>query len=109
VIQKIAPTAFDPPFRDAVLPPANLSSDPNQKYLSDGMTDALITDLAQVGSLKVISRTSTMQYKQTKKTLPEIAREPKNQGAAGMNLIELNRALRKLLKQNIFLRITPPL
>jgi TolB-like protein/DNA-binding winged helix-turn-helix (wHTH) protein/Tfp pilus assembly protein PilF len=59
----------------AVLPLANLSNDPNQEYFSDGMTDALITDLAQIGSLKVISRTSTIQYKQTKKTLPEIARE----------------------------------
>jgi TolB-like protein/DNA-binding winged helix-turn-helix (wHTH) protein len=59
----------------AVLPLANLSNDPNQEYLSDGMTDALITDLAQVVSLKVISRTSSMQYKQTKKSLPEIARE----------------------------------
>jgi len=39
------------------------------------MTDALITDLAQIGSIKVISRTSSMQYKQTKKPLPEIARE----------------------------------
>src|SRR6202045_1868539 len=59
----------------AVLPLANLSNDPNQEYFSDGMTDALITDLAQIASLKVISRTSTMQYKQTKKTLPEIAHE----------------------------------
>jgi serine/threonine protein kinase/tetratricopeptide (TPR) repeat protein len=59
----------------AVLPLQNLSSDPSQEYLSDGMTDTLITDLAQIGSLKVISRTSTMQYKQTKKSLPEIARE----------------------------------
>jgi TolB-like protein/DNA-binding winged helix-turn-helix (wHTH) protein len=59
----------------AVLPLQNLSADANQEYFSDGMTDALITNLAQIGSLKVISRTSTMQYKQTKKTLPEIARE----------------------------------
>jgi TolB-like protein/DNA-binding winged helix-turn-helix (wHTH) protein/Tfp pilus assembly protein PilF len=59
----------------AVLPLQNLSSDPAQEYFSDGMTDALITDLAQIGSLKVISRTSSMQYKQTKKSLPEIARE----------------------------------
>ncbi len=59
----------------AVLPLANLSNDPNQEYLSDGMTDALITDLAQIDSMKVISRTSSMQYKQTKKSLPEIARE----------------------------------
>ena len=59
----------------AVIPLANLSNDPNQEYFSDGMTDALITDLAQIGSVKVISRTSSMQYKQTKKSLPEIARE----------------------------------
>src|SRR6202047_1560699 len=59
----------------AVLPFADLSNDPNQEYLSDGMTDALITDLAQISSLKVISRTSSMQYKQTKKSLPEIARD----------------------------------
>jgi TolB-like protein/DNA-binding winged helix-turn-helix (wHTH) protein/Tfp pilus assembly protein PilF len=59
----------------AVLPLQNLSSDSAQEYFSDGMTDALITDLAQIGSLKVISRTSSMQYKQTKKSLPEIARE----------------------------------
>jgi len=59
----------------AVLPLTNLSNDPNQEYFSDGMTDALITDLAQIGSVKVISRTSSMQYKQTKKSLPEIARE----------------------------------
>ena len=59
----------------AVLPLQNLSSDPAQEYFSDGLTDALITDLAQMGSLKVISRTSSMQYKQTKKSLPEIARE----------------------------------
>lgn len=59
----------------AVLPLQNLSVDPAQEYFSDGMTDALITDLAQIGSLKVISRTSSMQYKQTKKSLPEIAQE----------------------------------
>jgi serine/threonine protein kinase len=59
----------------AVLPLANLSGDPAQEYFSDGMTDALITDLAQIGSLKVISRTSTMRYKKTDKPLPEIARE----------------------------------
>ena len=47
----------------AVLPLQNLSSDPNQEYFADGMTDALITDLAQIGSLKVISRTTTMRYK----------------------------------------------
>ena len=59
----------------AVLPLQNLSADSGQEYFSDGMTDALITDLAQISSLKVISRTSTMQYKDAKKPLPEIARE----------------------------------
>lgn len=58
-----------------MLPLANLSGDPAQEYFSDGMTDALITDLAQIGSLKVISRTSSMQYKETRKSLPEIAHE----------------------------------
>jgi TolB-like protein/DNA-binding winged helix-turn-helix (wHTH) protein/tetratricopeptide (TPR) repeat protein len=59
----------------AVLPLQNLSADSAQEYFSDGMTDALITDLAQIGNLKVISRTSSLQYKQTKKSVPEIARE----------------------------------
>jgi len=66
----------DPQIRSiAVLPLQNLSADPNQEYFSDGMTDALITDLAQLGSMRVISRTSIMHYKRTDKTLPEIARE----------------------------------
>ena len=59
----------------AVIPLQNLSGDPAQEYFADGMTDALITDLAQVSSLKVISRTSIMRYKNTNKGLPEIARE----------------------------------
>jgi len=58
----------------AVLPLSNLSGDPQQDYFADGMTDALITDLAKVQSVKVISRTSVMQFKDTKKPLPEIAR-----------------------------------
>src|ERR1700722_14027896 len=59
----------------AVLPLDNLSGDPSQEFFADGMTDQLITDLAKVGSLRVISRTSVMQYKGTRKGLPEIARE----------------------------------
>jgi TolB-like protein/DNA-binding winged helix-turn-helix (wHTH) protein len=59
----------------AVLPLESLSGDPAQEYFSDGMTDALITDLAQIGSVKVISRTSIMRYKKTDKPLPDIARE----------------------------------
>jgi eukaryotic-like serine/threonine-protein kinase len=59
----------------AVLPLQNLSGDPAQEYFSDGTTEALISNLAQVHSLKVISRTSVMRYKGTTKTLPEIGRE----------------------------------
>jgi TolB-like protein/DNA-binding winged helix-turn-helix (wHTH) protein/Tfp pilus assembly protein PilF len=59
----------------AVLPLSNLSGDPSEEFFADGMTDQLITDLAKVGSLRVVSRTSTIRYKGTKKGLPEIARE----------------------------------
>lgn len=59
----------------AVLPLENLSGDPSEEFFAEGMTDQLITDLAKVQSLRVISRTSVMQYKDTKKPLPEIARE----------------------------------
>jgi TolB-like protein/DNA-binding winged helix-turn-helix (wHTH) protein/tetratricopeptide (TPR) repeat protein len=59
----------------AVLPLANLSGDPSQEFFADGMTDQLITDLAKVGTLRVVSRTSILQYKGGKKGLPEIARE----------------------------------
>jgi TolB-like protein/DNA-binding winged helix-turn-helix (wHTH) protein len=59
----------------AVLPLENLSGDPSQEYFADGMTEELTTDLGKIGALRVISRTSTMQYKGSKKPLPEIARE----------------------------------
>ncbi len=59
----------------AVLPLENLSGDSSQEFFADGMTDELITDLASISSLRVISRTSTAHYKGTKKTIPEIARE----------------------------------
>jgi TolB-like protein/DNA-binding winged helix-turn-helix (wHTH) protein/Flp pilus assembly protein TadD len=58
-----------------VLPLENLSGDPAEEYFADGMTDALIGDLAQIGGLHVISRTSSMHYKGTKKSLPQIAGE----------------------------------
>ena len=59
----------------AVLPLDNLSGDKEQAYFADGMTDALTTDLAQIGSLRVISRTSAMHFKGSKETLPQIGRE----------------------------------
>ncbi len=59
----------------AVLPMENLSGDASQNYFADGMTDELITDLAQISALRVISRTSVMVYKGARKPLPQIARE----------------------------------
>jgi serine/threonine protein kinase len=61
----------------AVLPLENLSGDKEQEYFADGMTDALTTDLARIGSLRVISRTSAMQFKGSKETLPQIGRDLK--------------------------------
>ena len=58
-----------------VLPLENVSGDPAQEYFADGMTDTLITDLAELGSVRVISRTSAMHYKGTHKPLPEIAQD----------------------------------
>ena len=59
----------------AVLPLENLSGDPEQEYFADGMTDQLIADLSKIGTLRVISRTSVMQYKNGRKPLPAIAQE----------------------------------
>ena len=61
----------------AVLPLENLSGDATQEYFADGMTDALITELASMETIRVISRTSVMRYKGARKPLPEIARELK--------------------------------
>ncbi len=59
----------------AVLPLTNLSGDPEQEYFVDGITDALTTDLAKIGALKVISRNSAMGYKDTDKSVAQIAEE----------------------------------
>jgi serine/threonine protein kinase/tetratricopeptide (TPR) repeat protein len=59
----------------AVLPFRNVSKDPVQEYFADGMTEAIISDLAHIRALRVISRTSAMKYKGTELSLPEIARE----------------------------------
>src|SRR5689334_8722278 len=56
-----------------VLPLKNLSRDPEQEYFAEGMTEALINSLAKIGALLVISRTTAMLYKQTEKSLPQIA------------------------------------
>ena len=59
----------------AVLPLANLSGDPNQEYFADGLTEELTTELGKISALRVISRTSVLKYKGTKKSVREIARE----------------------------------
>lgn len=59
----------------AVLPFTNLSSNAEQEYFADGMTDELITELGSISALKVISRTSMMRYKGTRQPLPEIAQQ----------------------------------
>lgn len=59
----------------AVLPLRNLSGDAEQEYFADGMTEALITDLAQISALRVISRTSSMRYKALNTPLPQIAQD----------------------------------
>jgi TolB-like protein len=59
----------------AVLPLENLSHDPEQEYFADGLTDSLITQLARISALRVISRTTAMHYKRIHRPLPEIARE----------------------------------
>jgi serine/threonine protein kinase/tetratricopeptide (TPR) repeat protein len=73
-------TALPLPSRDvihaiAVLPLRNVSRDPAQEYFADGMTESIISDLARIKALRVISRTSVMRYKDADKSLPEIARE----------------------------------
>lgn len=77
--QPVIPSAAAgvPPVRIesiVVLPLENLSRDPEQEFFADGMTEALITNLAQIRALRVVSRTSAMQYKGARKSLPEIAR-----------------------------------
>jgi TolB-like protein/DNA-binding winged helix-turn-helix (wHTH) protein/Tfp pilus assembly protein PilF len=77
-LSKAAGAVREPPLQIqsiAVLPLENLSRDPEQEYFADGMTEELITNLGKISALRVISRTSVMQYKGTKKPLPQIARE----------------------------------
>jgi len=71
-----SPAPLDEPIQSlAVLPLENLSGDPEQDFFADGMTEALITGLARIRALKVISRTSAMRYKETDKSLREIAQD----------------------------------
>jgi TolB-like protein/DNA-binding winged helix-turn-helix (wHTH) protein len=75
------PSSHEPRIESlAVLPLANLSSDPEQEYFSDGMTDTLISQLTGIRSLRVISRQSIMRYKESATPMPAIARELDVQG-----------------------------
>jgi TolB-like protein len=71
----VLPAPPSTPTAIAVLPMQNLSGDATQDYFADGFTEELVTELAQLRSLRVISRTSTMIYKGSRKSLPQIARE----------------------------------
>ena len=76
VAWKLLPGPGSPAIRSlAVLPLESLSSDASQEYFADGMTEQLISDLGHISALRVISRTSVMGYKHTRKSLPQIARE----------------------------------
>jgi eukaryotic-like serine/threonine-protein kinase len=86
----------------AVLPMENLSHDPEQEYFAEGITDALITELGQINSLRVRSLTSVVRYKETKKSLPEIAKE------LNVNLVVEGSALREGDKVRITARLINP-
>jgi TolB-like protein/Flp pilus assembly protein TadD len=79
----------------AVLPLENLSRDPDQEFFADGMTDALITQLAQVKALRVISRTSAMRYKRNRRPLRDVARE------LGVNAVVEGAVLRSATRVRI--------
>jgi len=85
------------PFRIesiAVLPLANLSGDPGQEYFADGITEALITELAKIGSLRVVSRTSVMRYKGRTEPVARIARALRVEGVLEGSVVKSGDRLR---------------
>jgi TolB-like protein/DNA-binding winged helix-turn-helix (wHTH) protein len=78
----------------AILPLQNLSSDPKQDYFADGMTEELTVDLGQVSALRVISRTSSMVYKNSKKSVPDIAQELKVEGVVEGSVVREDNEVR---------------
>jgi adenylate cyclase len=85
------------PFRIesiAVLPLANLSGDQDQEYFADGITEALITELAKIGSLRVVSRTSVMRYKGRTEPVARIARALRVQGILEGSVVKSGDRLR---------------
>jgi len=78
----------------AVLPLENLSGDPEQEYFADGMTEALITNLSKIRALKVISRTSSMCYKDADRPIPEIADELNVEGIVEGSVLRVGDRVR---------------
>ena len=93
----------------AVLPLANLTGDPAQEYFSDGMTDALITNLASLPALHVISRQSVMRYKGSAKPMPEIARELGVEGVVEGSVVRSGGRVRITAQLDPRLHRPPPL
>jgi len=88
-----------PPIRSlAVLPLTNLSGDPEQEYFADGMTEALIAELTKIRELKVISRTSVMQYKGAKRKLPQIARDLEVDGVVEGSVVREGNQVRIIVQ-----------
>jgi serine/threonine-protein kinase len=86
-----------------VLPLVDLKPEPGEEYFADGMTESLITDLAKIGSLRVISRTSAMRYKGTNKSLPEIAKELNVEAVLEGSVLKVGQRVRitaQLIKAN---------
>ncbi len=76
------------------LPLENLSHDPEQEYFSDGLTEALTTSLANIGGLRVVSRTSAMQYKGVRRPLREIAGELQVEGILAGTVLRSGKRVR---------------
>ena len=78
----------------AVLPLANLSNEQGQEFFADGITEALITELAKIGSLRVVSRTSVMRYKGTTEPVGQIARALRVRGILEGSVVKSGDRLR---------------
>ncbi len=91
---RIFPTASNHVEWVAVLPLTTPPGNPEQEYFADGMTDALIAELANISALRVISRTSIMRYKGTSKSVPEIARELKVDAVLEASVLESSGRVR---------------
>jgi len=95
LLLRTSPTAISAKIRSvAVLPLENLSGDSSQDYFADGMTDEMIANLGKIGALRVTSRTSVMQYKGVKKSLPEIARALNVDGVIEGSVMRVDQRVR---------------